>query len=125
MEYKKTLEIVEFNGYLIIKLLDDNGPKIKLVGTGTMISNFNHWDIAISKEALAILEKNLLQNINKPDPAMEIIAQDKIWWSAIKKGIIIQPNELIHIHCIPFHSICENSVDDKLKNILKNLKQIS
>ena len=124
MEYRKTLEIVEFNGYLIIKLLD-NGPKIKIVGNGTMISNFNNLDVSISLEAILILQKNLLIDINKPDPALEIISKDKIWWSALNKGIIIQPNELIHIHCIPFYTVCENIVDDKLKNILNKFKHIS
>lgn len=108
-----TAEILEYNNWLIIKLI--NSPKLKIVGVGTLLSNINSKDLKISISALNILKANLNVNLNKENPALEILSETSIWWASINNGIIIPPNELLHVYTIPTHSICENKIDDDIK----------
>lgn len=112
---KHIIEIREYNDYLIITLIDDQTPKLKYTGSGLMIQNFNQNDIKISPQALNILIKNL--GNTHQDPALEIISKDKIWWAG-KKGIIIPPNELINVFVIPYNTMCDNDIDEKIKKVL-------
>lgn len=120
MEYKHTLEIKEYNGWLILTLLN-KGPKIKSVGTGLLFSDFNKLDLLISLEALNIIKDNLAKNFDKKDPVLEIIGIDRIWWAS-NKGIIIPPNEIYHIYTIPMHTIVDNIVDNNIKKIIQSQK---
>jgi len=112
--YNKLLKIIEYKGYLIISYLDINSPKISLVGTGTLISGFNSNDILISNEALKLLKNNLKINKLINDPVLEIISKDRLWVNMIG-NIIIPPNEIINTYTIPYHTICENTIDEKIK----------
>jgi len=118
--YKHTIEIKEFNNWLIIKVLD-YGPKIKYIGTGLLFSDFNKNDLLISQEALNILSNNL-GKINNEIPVLEIINFDKIFWQS-DKGIIIPPNEIIHVYTIPYFTLCNNNIDDKIIEIINNKKK--
>lgn len=115
-----TVEIKEYNKWLIVTVLD-YGPKIKTLGIGTLFSDFNKNDLHISLNALNIIKDNLNQNIDKKDPVLEIISFNRIWWES-DKGIIIPPNEIFHIYTIPLHTICNNDIDEKIKNIIDNKK---
>lgn len=121
MSYKGTLKITIHNKHLIITPLDE-GPKMKKFGNGTMVSNFGAMDLMISKEALSVLESKLLSDdIAKQDPALEIITKDKIWFSG-KTALIIPEDETIHVFTIPYHTLCENEVDEKIKEFLDGQK---
>ena len=109
------IEIREYNNYLIITLIDDKTPKLQYVGSGLMLNSFNQNDIKISPQALNILIKNLGNKY--PDPALEIISKDKMWWAS-KKSIIIPPDELINVFVIPYHITCDNDIDEKIKKVL-------
>lgn len=111
-----TLEIKSYNDWLILKLIPT--PKIKYIGIGTMLSDFNKFDVLISDEALKILKNNLNKDLDKTDPALEILSEEKIWWASTS-GILIKPNELIHIYTIPYHTYVNNDVDEELKKIIK------
>ena len=113
-----TAEIKEYNGWLIIKLI--NSPKLKVVGLGTLLSNINSNDIHISGNALKILKHNFMQNMDQQNPALEILSETSIWWASVNNGIIIPPGELIHIYKIPVHTECDNVIDDEIKNIINN-----
>jgi hypothetical protein len=116
MEYKGTLRITTYKGYLILTLMD-RGPKTKHVGIGTMLSDFNQRDVLISKKALEIIESNMSVNLDRPEPVLEVIAADRMWWSSTN-GIIIPPNEIYHVYAIPHHTLCDNVIDFKLKDVL-------
>jgi len=109
------IEIREYNNYLIITLIDNKTPKLQYVGAGLMLQKFNDNDVKISPQALNLLIKNL--GNKHIDPALEIISRDKIWWAS-KNGIIIPPNELINVFVIPYHTVCDNDIDEKIKKIL-------
>ena len=112
-----TLQITTYNKWLILKV--NKTPKLRYIGNGSILSDFNSNDIQISKEALEILNKNLLLNIDQKNPAFEILTKNRIWWPS-QSGIIIPPNELIHVFAIPYHTICENVVDEELKKMINN-----
>ncbi len=116
MKYQHTLEIKSYNDWLILTLVN-NGPKVKQIGIGTMVSGFNENDILISPEALLLLKKNI-GNTHK-DPAFEIISKDNIWWASYR-GIIIPPNELLNVFFIPHHKTCDNTLDEEILKKLKN-----
>ena len=116
MTYQHSLEIKSHNDWLILTLVH-KGPKVKQIGIGTMVSGFNENDILISPEALLLLKQNI-GNIHK-DPAFEIISNDSIWWASYM-GIIIPPNELLNVFSIPYHKLCDNSLDDEILNKIKN-----
>jgi hypothetical protein len=116
MEYQGTLRITTYKKYIILTLLD-RGPKVKPVGSGTLLSDFNESDVLISAEALDVLKDNVMRNLQEPEPTLEIIAKDKLWWVG-QTGLIIPPGEIIHIHVMPYHTICENLVDSKLKEFI-------
>lgn len=109
------IEIKEYNNYLIVTLIDKKTPKMKFVGAGVMLTNFNGNDIKISPQALNILIKNIGNTY--ADPAFEIISKDKLWWAG-KNGIIIPPDELINVFILPHHTVCDNEIDEKLKKVL-------
>jgi len=122
MTYKHTVEIKEYNKWLIITILNYN-IKIKNVGVGLLFSDFNRNDLHISSEALSVLKDNLNVNIQHKDPVLEIISMDRMWWAS-NQGIIIPPNEYFHIYTIPNHTLCKNDIDEKIKNIIDNKKII-
>lgn len=109
------IEIREYNNYLIITVIDPKTPKLQYLGSGLLLSGFNEKDVKISPQALNILIRNLKNT--HTDPALEIISKDKIWWAS-KRGIIIPPDELINVFIIPYHTVCDNIVDETLKSKL-------
>lgn len=113
-----SIEIKEYNGWLLISIIHLS-PKIKFVGIGTMLSDFNINDLLISKEALSILSKNI--GNSHVEPALEIIRKDCIWWAS-KKGILIPPNELLNVYNIPHHTICDNIIDIEIKKHIDNVQ---
>ncbi len=115
-----TLEILEYNNWIIIKL-NKYTPKLRNIGEGLILSDFNKFDVKISPEALSILNKNINKNIDKENPVLEIISNDRIAWLS-KTGIIIPPNEIFHIFDIPYHTECENIVDEEVKKTINNQK---
>ena len=117
---KHSVEIKAYNRWLIVTVIQ-NGLKLKSVGTGLLFSDFNRYDLHISDEAMAILKDNIMLNIDKKDPVLEIIAMDRIWWAS-QQGIIIPPNEHFHVYTIPHHTICKNDVDEKIKNVIDEKK---
>lgn len=120
MTYQHTLEIKTYKKWLIITVLQ-TGPKLKTIGVGTLFSDFNKWDLQISEEALAIITDNLNCNFDKVEPVLEIISTDRIWWAS-NRGILIPPNEVYHVHTIPLHTTCNNTIDEKLINIIDTTK---
>lgn len=120
MIYKHAVEITEYNKWLIITVRNF-GPKIKLVGTGLLFSDFNRNDLFISNDAITIIKDNLNLNTDKKDPVMEIIATNRIWWASTQ-GLLIPPDEYFHIYTIPLHTTCKNNVDEKIKNSIDNKK---
>lgn len=114
------LKITEYKGYLIIALLDRESPKVTLVGTGTLVSGFNHNDVLMSSEALILLSKNAKMIKLDNMPALEIISKDRLWWSTVG-SIIIPPDEIINAYSMPYHTKCENEIDSKLKEQLDNI----
>jgi hypothetical protein len=113
-----TVEIKEYNNWLIIKLI--NTPKLKSIGIGSMLTDFNKNDLKISDEALSIIKNKLNQNKEHQQPALEILSPTKIWWASTT-GILIPPNETIHIYDIPIHSYINNDINDELKIKIKNM----
>lgn len=112
-----TLEIKSYEGWLIIKVI--NTPKLKNIGLGSMLSDFNKFDVKISDDALSIIKSKLNTDMDLNNPALEILSETKIWWAS-SNGLLIPPNELIHIYNIPIHTYCSNDIDEELKNIIKN-----
>jgi len=113
-----SVEIKAYKKWLIITVVKP-GPKIKTIGTGLLFSDFNKLDLLISDEALAILKDNLNLNLSKPDPVLEIIGTNRIWWAS-NQNIIIPPNEYFHIYTIPRYTPGPNNIDDNIKNIIDN-----
>lgn len=114
-----SLEIKTYEGYLILKV--NKTPKIKFIGLGSLLADFNRFDVKISDEALNILKdslNNLNINLQKENPSLEILSETRIWWPS-NQGIIIPPNELMHIYAIPVHTTISNDIDEQLKNIIK------
>lgn len=112
-----SVEIKAYKKWLIITVIKF-GPKIKSVGTGLLFSDFNKLDLQISEDAMIILKDNLNLNLAKPDPVLEIMGTNRIWWAS-NQSIIIPPNEYFHIYTIPRHTVCPNNdIDEKIKKII-------
>jgi hypothetical protein len=120
---KHTIEIKAYKKWLIITVLN-YGIKLKSIGTGLLFADFNRHDLKISDEAVAILKDNLNTNFEKKDPVLEIISTDRMWWAS-KRGIIIPPNEIYHIHTIPLYTTCDNVVDEEIKKNIDNFQNKS
>lgn len=116
---KHLVEIKEYNKWLIVKVINKS-IKIKHIGTGILFSDFTQFDLKISEEALGILKNNLKNNLLTNNPVLEIITKDKMWWSS-NTGIIIPPNEIFHIFELPYHTLCNNIIDNELKKIIDNM----
>lgn len=116
--FMHSLEIKEYKQYLIIKLVKRT-PKINLVGAGTSLINFNKNDLHISKEAAELLKSKVAQFNNELGPVMEIMSSSNLWYTGYK-GLIIPPNEVVHIYEMPVYTECDNEIDEVLKNTLNN-----
>lgn len=116
--FMHTLEIKEYNKFLIIKIVKKT-PKLRIVGSGTALINFNKYDILISKEAADILKSHVAIFNNTNGPLLEIMSSSSLWFMG-HKGIIIPPNEIIHVYEMPEYTECDNDVDNLLKNTIQN-----
>lgn len=116
--FMHSLEIKEYNKYLIIKLVN-NTPKIHLVGAGTSLINFNKNDLRISKEAAALMQTKIAKFNNDIGPVFEIISSTNLWYFGYK-GLIIPNDEVVHIYEMPLYTECDNEIDEVLKNTLNN-----
>ena len=114
-----SIEIRSYKGWLILKLVSTT-PKLKIVGNGTSLINFNRNDVHISPQALSILNSNIGCNLKEPYPALEVLSENTLWWASIDNGIIIPNNTVMHIHVLPVHTQCDNNIDDKIKEIINN-----
>lgn len=114
--FMHSIEIKEYNKYLIIKLVKRT-PKIRSVGTGTALVNFNKYDLCISKEAAAILQQNIATFNNTQNPVLEIMSSSSLWYMG-QQGLIIPPDEIFHIYEMPQYTECDNEVDEVLKNTI-------
>lgn len=119
----QSVEIKMKDGWLVLKLVNHLSPKINVNGYGTSLINFNANDLLISNEALLYLKRQLNKRLNEQNPAIDFINVNNIWWGAMKSGIVLQPNELIHIREIPTHNICDNIIDDEVIKIIKNYEK--
>lgn len=115
--FMHTLEIKEYNKFLIIKIVKIT-PKLRSVGAGTALINFNKNDIFISREAADILKSQVAVFNNEQSPVLEIMSSSSLWFMG-NKGIIIPPEEIVHIYDMPLYTECDNVVDDMLKNTIQ------
>jgi hypothetical protein len=124
--YNALVKITTYKNYLIITLLDkapkedgllNKNPKIRNIGVGTQFVGFHKKDLLISNEALEIFKSKALED-KKEDPAMELINPYNLWWRG-EIGLILPINEIINVYAIPHHTICENYVDVKVKEIIE------
>lgn len=113
--YKATVKITAYKNYLILTLLN-KGPKIRSIGVGTQFVGFHDKDLLISSEALNILREKAL-NEKRDDPALEIISKFNIFWKS-DAGIIIPNDEAINVYALPNHTICDNDIDEKVKQAI-------
>lgn len=114
---KFTIQIKEYKGYFIITI--NTTPKLNYLGTGVVLTDFNIKDLEISKEVLDIFNLNLKQ-INKDIPVLEVLSKNRIWINT-KSNTIIKTDEPFNIFEIPYHTICTNDIDDKLKEQLDKI----
>lgn len=90
---------------------------MKSVGTGTLLSGFNMNDVHISQPALDILKSYIGFKQDK-EPVVEILSPSSIWFASFR-GIIIPPNEILHVYELPYHTLIDNNVDEHLKKIIE------
>lgn len=114
--FMHTLEIKEYNRYLVIKVAKRT-PKLRSVGTGTALINFNKYDIQISREAADILKSNIATFDNTDTPVLEIMSSSSLWYLGTQ-GLIIPPGEIFHIYEMPEYTECDNEIDVVLKNTI-------
>jgi len=114
--FMHTLEIKEYNQFLIIKVVKRT-PKLRSVGTGTALINFNKYDLHISKQAANILQSQVAVFDNSQNPVLEIMSSSSLWYMGTQ-GLIIPPGEIFHIYEMPQYIECDNEVDEILKNTI-------
>lgn len=116
---KPIIKITYHPGTLILTLMDPRSPKVKKVGTGLLLSQFNNRDVLISNEALTILMSSIPANKSKKDIGLEVISKSSIWWASQSGGIILPMMESeINIYDVPWHTITSNDIDEKLLKLL-------
>jgi hypothetical protein len=121
--FMHTIEIKEYNKFLIIKLVKQT-PKLRPVGAGMALINFNKNDLFISESAADILRTyTLLQNSTNTldQPVLEIMSDSSLWYMGTQ-GLIIPPGEIIHVYAMPHFTVCDNDIDEVLKNTLDKAK---
>ena len=115
-----TLKICAYKDFLICT--HNKTPKSKTVGIGTSLTNFNKNDVLISKDALALINKNINKiPTNKIDAKTGLIisSRSNIFWASYDNIIVnIKDTE---IFAIPTHTEIDNDVDEKLKTQLDKL----
>lgn len=110
------VKICLYNGHLILTVLDKNTPKIRTLGLGQSLTNFNEKDLLISEEALTEISKIAANNKKCDITGLEFITKNNIWWASNQDGIILKiSEECIRVYAIPKHTICKNEIDPKLK----------
>lgn len=117
--FMHTLEIKEYNKFLIIKLVNKT-PKLRPVGAGMALINFNKNDLFISESAAELLRTHVNTNTNE-QPVLEIMSDTSLWYMG-NQGLIIPPNEVIHVYAMPQYLVCDNHIDEVLKNTLDKQK---
>jgi hypothetical protein len=117
---QESIVIKEYKNYLVLTAYKT--PKIKIVGSGSLLSFFNKKDVKISKDALSILKKYQQEN-NNDIISLQIIGKTNIWWNS-HYGIIIPPNDKsTKIKTIPVHTLIDdNTIDDEIKKVIDNAK---
>lgn len=114
-----TLKICAYKDFLICT--HNKTPKSKTVGIGTSLTNFNKNDVLISKDALALINKNMKdqQKYINTKPGLIISSRSNMFWASYDNIIVnIKDTE---IFAIPTHTEIENVVDEKLKTQLDKL----
>jgi len=116
---QSVIKITYHPGTLILTLMDPKSPKVKKVGTGLLLSQFNNRDVLISNDALNVLLNSIPANKSKKDIGLEVISKSSIWWASSSGGIILpMMDSEINIYEIPWHTTTPNDVDEKLLKIL-------
>lgn len=108
-----TIKILHYNKHFIIKI--NHTPKLKVVGNGVMLRQFNNNDVLISFEALEQLKKHY--NNKKDNPVIEVVNNDTIWIASYN-NIIIPDTENINVFDIPYCTLIKNDIDQNIKNFL-------
>ncbi len=112
--YRPIIEIKEYKGYLILKLITKS-HNLRTVGVGCMLSNIKTTDIGISEEAYKVLYTHIGNTY--ANPALEVISPSKMWWAS-QDGLIIDPSTQVNIFAIPNKTVCDNEIDEKIKTLI-------